>query len=209
MELGQAWEPYLGVKWKACQWSQSWVHSDPIVGGRGARIQTQQQKRARRWLWWEGATLPTFRLILIHSFLIAKTLEFAFSLPTTLLGQWSSREGRPKLGRLFHNNVSIWWHPVKETLAGCSIQFITYIQCRNSACDLHVSFAQVTPSKNPNGDFPSGPVVKTPCFQCRQHKFDAWSGTQIPHALGYGQKNILINMKSYVKLLKTVKHYRI
>ena len=26
------------------------------------------------------------------------------------------------------------------------------------------------------GDFPGGPVVKTPCFQCRGHRFDSWSG---------------------------------
>ena len=24
-------------------------------------------------------------------------------------------------------------------------------------------------------DFPGGPVVKTPCFQCREHRFDLWS----------------------------------
>ena len=27
------------------------------------------------------------------------------------------------------------------------------------------------------------PVVKTPCFHCRRHEFDTWSGTKIPHAL--------------------------
>ena len=25
-------------------------------------------------------------------------------------------------------------------------------------------------------DFPDGPVVKTPCSQCREHGFDPWSG---------------------------------
>ena len=32
--------------------------------------------------------------------------------------------------------------------------------------------------KKPNQtrDFPGGPVVKTPCFQCRGHEFDPWSG---------------------------------
>ena len=25
-------------------------------------------------------------------------------------------------------------------------------------------------------DFPGGPVVKTPYFQCRGHKFNPWSG---------------------------------
>ena len=25
-------------------------------------------------------------------------------------------------------------------------------------------------------DFPGGPVVKTPCFHCRGHRFDPWSG---------------------------------
>ena len=26
------------------------------------------------------------------------------------------------------------------------------------------------------GDFPGGPVVKTPCSQCRGSRFDPWSG---------------------------------
>ena len=25
-------------------------------------------------------------------------------------------------------------------------------------------------------DFPGGPAVKTPCFQCRGYGFDPWSG---------------------------------
>ena len=32
-------------------------------------------------------------------------------------------------------------------------------------------------------DFPGGPVVKTPCFQCRAPGFDPWSGNYIPHAI--------------------------
>ena len=31
-------------------------------------------------------------------------------------------------------------------------------------------------------DFPGGPVVKTPCSQCRGPGFDPWSGKYIPHA---------------------------
>ena len=27
------------------------------------------------------------------------------------------------------------------------------------------------------GDFPAGPVVKTPHFQCREHWFHPWSGS--------------------------------
>ena len=30
-------------------------------------------------------------------------------------------------------------------------------------------------------DFPGGPVVKIPCFQCRGHRFHSWSGNKIPH----------------------------
>ena len=29
-------------------------------------------------------------------------------------------------------------------------------------------------------DFPGGPVVKTPHFQCKGHRFDPWSGNQDP-----------------------------
>ena len=32
------------------------------------------------------------------------------------------------------------------------------------------------------GDFPGGPVAKTPRSQCRGPGFDAWSGNWIPHA---------------------------
>ena len=30
-------------------------------------------------------------------------------------------------------------------------------------------------------DFPGGPVVKTPCSQCRGPRFDPWSGNWILH----------------------------
>ena len=30
--------------------------------------------------------------------------------------------------------------------------------------------------KSTNRDFPGGPVVKTPSFQCRGHGFNPWSG---------------------------------
>ena len=30
------------------------------------------------------------------------------------------------------------------------------------------------------GDFPGGPVVKTPCCQCRGHRFDFWLGNYAP-----------------------------
>ena len=36
------------------------------------------------------------------------------------------------------------------------------------------------------GNFPGGPVVKTPCFHCRRLGFI--SGTKIPHAAWHGQK---------------------
>ena len=29
-------------------------------------------------------------------------------------------------------------------------------------------------------DFSGAPVVKTPCFQCRRHGFDPWSGNKDP-----------------------------
>ena len=36
--------------------------------------------------------------------------------------------------------------------------------------------------------FPGGPVVKTPCFHCREHGFSPFQGTKIAHALKHGQK---------------------
>ena len=40
------------------------------------------------------------------------------------------------------------------------------------------------------GDFPGGPVVKTPCFHCMGHRFDLpGRGTKILHAAGHGQKD--------------------
>ena len=33
-------------------------------------------------------------------------------------------------------------------------------------------------------DFPGGPVVKTPCFHCRGHRFDPWLGKiPMPHGV--------------------------
>ena len=29
-------------------------------------------------------------------------------------------------------------------------------------------------------DFPGGPVVKTLCFQCKEHRFNTRSGTEVP-----------------------------
>ena len=31
-------------------------------------------------------------------------------------------------------------------------------------------------------DFPGGPDVEMPCFQCRGPGFDSWSGTVVPYA---------------------------
>ena len=36
-------------------------------------------------------------------------------------------------------------------------------------------------SKIRNKDFPGGSVVKTPCFQCKGHGFDLWSGHSTSH----------------------------
>ena len=36
-------------------------------------------------------------------------------------------------------------------------------------------------------DFPSGPVAKTPHFQCRRQRFDPWAGDQIPHGAARAQ----------------------
>ena len=44
------------------------------------------------------------------------------------------------------------------------------------------------PLKNSGGDFPGGPVVKTPRFQHRWHGFDPCWGTKILHALWHSQK---------------------
>ena len=45
-------------------------------------------------------------------------------------------------------------------------------------------------------DFPSGPVVKTPCRQCREMGLIPGYGTKIPHALWHGQK--IIFKKSFM-----------
>ena len=37
-------------------------------------------------------------------------------------------------------------------------------------------------SKDIHGDFPGGPVAKTPHFQCRGLGFNSWSGNWIPQA---------------------------
>ena len=37
-------------------------------------------------------------------------------------------------------------------------------------------------------DFPGGPMFKTPCFQCKEHRCNPYQETKIPHATRYGQK---------------------
>jgi len=39
------------------------------------------------------------------------------------------------------------------------------------------------PSKTVCWDFSGGPVVKTPCFQCRGYRFDSWSRELSSHML--------------------------
>ena len=34
-----------------------------------------------------------------------------------------------------------------------------------------------------DGDHPGGPVVKTPCFHCRGHRFSSWEGNFTSHML--------------------------
>ena len=42
-------------------------------------------------------------------------------------------------------------------------------------------------------DFPGGPMVKTPHFHCRGHRFDPWSGSQDPtsHEAWQKKKNLV------------------
>ena len=51
-------------------------------------------------------------------------------------------------------------------------------------------------------DFPSSPVVMTPCFQCRQHGCDSQSGTKIPHLVcGVAKKRLQAEFLRKHKLL--------
>ena len=47
--------------------------------------------------------------------------------------------------------------------------------------------------KNKCWDFPGGPLVKTPCFQCRRHGFDPCSGSEHPacHVVWPEEKKII------------------
>ena len=40
----------------------------------------------------------------------------------------------------------------------------------------HLTLAYPTSRESGEGDFPGGPVAKTPCSQCRGPGFDPWSG---------------------------------
>ena len=61
--------------------------------------------------------------------------------------------------------LSIWRQGDGPGLSGWTLNIITRVLLRGRL-----------------GDFPGGPVVKTPYFQCRGRKFDPWSGTKMPHA---------------------------
>ena len=39
-----------------------------------------------------------------------------------------------------------------------------------------------------SGDYLGGPVVRTPCFQGKRHKFDSWWGTEIRKPCGAVRK---------------------
>ena len=47
-------------------------------------------------------------------------------------------------------------------------------------------------------DFPSGPVVKTAHFHCREHKFYPWWGTRITNAVQLDQKKVKVKSLSRV-----------
>jgi len=49
------------------------------------------------------------------------------------------------------------------------------IQSLSPVTENHLS-QQKLPSKYSSRDFSVSPVVKTPCFQCRGHKFNPWLG---------------------------------
>ena len=51
-----------------------------------------------------------------------------------------------------------------------------------------------------SGDFSGDAVVKTPCFHCRGHRFNPWSGTKIPHAVQHCEKiNILLKLFFFLR----------
>lgn len=54
--------------------------------------------------------------------------------------------------------------------------------------------------RNPPGDFPSGPVVRTWYFHCRAHRFNPWPGTKIPHACGVWPKKDHLLLSFYMRI---------
>ena len=59
------------------------------------------------------------------------------------------------------------WDP--DIAFGKALQIIPCVVKVENHCSIH-------PKKNFPWDFPGGPVVKTPCFQCRGRAFDPSSG---------------------------------
>ena len=65
--------------------------------------------------------------------------------------------------------------------------FVNYLQGENEGMEkkppvpLGWHAAAATISKVPGGDFPGGPVAKTPCSQCRGPRFNTSSGNWILH----------------------------
>ena len=56
---------------------------------------------------------------------------------------------------------------------------------------------------NAYGEFPGGPVVKTPCFHCRGHGFDHWLGGKNNPTCHMAKKNPK-TLNAYVKKKKVL-----
>ena len=66
-----------------------------------------------------------------------------------------------------------WGESERPRFKSQACQFTTY---GTWAKLLNLSKSQIPHLKNEVRDFPSGPVAKTLCFQCRGCRFNPWSG---------------------------------
>ena len=60
------------------------------------------------------------------------------------------------------------------------VKWNSYFMARQEKCK---------PSNSALGEFLSSPVVRTPCFHCRKHRFNLWLGYQGPTSQVAWQKN--------------------
>ena len=117
---------------------------------------------------------PSSSDLKVHHFLQILQISCPLFLPLHLPRKTSAMEW------LYHLlwSLTSYQKPNNTPISKC---FILHIRVERSVASKAISF----------WDLPGGPVIKSPCFQCRGHGFSPGGGTKILHAVQWGKKKKL------------------